>query len=131
MWYRKRDLAHKFMNDPLTSITHQLASRSAPTRRRPPPSRSLPSSAPPEVHARLSREVSERERALELIRRKKKEMEGSETPSTVHGGYEGGYGDVFNRKEVEDAHRGRDRRWDREVDRGWGRENGRRRGYQR
>ena len=41
-------------------------------------------------------------------------MEGGETPSTVHGGSGSGYGDVFNRKEVEEAHRDRDRggrRW--------------------
>lgn len=33
-------------------------------------------------------------------------MAGSETPSTVHGGDYTGYGDLFNRKEVEEAHRG-------------------------
>lgn len=70
------------------------------------------------MNARLTRESSERERALELIRRKKREMQGSETPSTVYGGLDGGYGDVFNRREVEEAHRGRDRRWDR-GDRSW------------
>lgn len=73
---------------------------------------------PPEVHARLTRESTERERALELIRRKKREMAGSETPSTVHGGADDGYDDVFNRKEVEEAHRGRERRWD-HRDHGW------------
>ncbi|KAJ6518986.1 hypothetical protein C8R45DRAFT_10891 [Mycena sanguinolenta] len=112
---RKRDTARKSVHDPLTSITHQLASRhgSSPSskstyRPRPP---AVPSnhntSQPPEVQARLTRESSERERAMELIRRKQREMRGSETPSTVHGG---GYGDVFNRREVEEAHRGRDRR---------------------
>jgi len=41
------------------------------------------------------------------------------TPSTVHGGDDGGYADVFNRKEVEEAHRGRERRpWDHRQ-RGW------------
>lgn len=77
---------------------------------------------PPEVQARLSRESSERERALELIRRKKREMRGSETPSTVHGELDNRYEDVFNRREVEEAHRTRDRRWDgreRGHDRGW------------
>lgn len=64
---------------------------------------------PPELQARLSRESSERQRALELIRRKKREMEGSATPSTVFGNSAGGYGDVYNRREVEDAHRHRDR----------------------
>jgi len=67
----------------------------------------------PEVTERMSRESSERERALELIRRKKREMAGSETPSTVRGGGGGGYGDVYNRADVEAAHsRTRDRRWD-------------------
>ncbi|KAJ6570996.1 hypothetical protein DFH09DRAFT_1261118 [Mycena vulgaris] len=110
---RKRDTARKSVHDPLTSITHQLASRHASTssksnyRPRPP---ALPPNAsrPPEVQARLARESSERERALELVRRKQREMRGSETPSTVHGG---GYGDLFNRREVEEAHRGRDRGW--------------------
>ncbi|KAF5376924.1 hypothetical protein D9615_007332 [Tricholomella constricta] len=121
---RKRDTARKSIHDPLTSITKALASRSsAPSSssrsfRRPRPI-SEASKAPPEVHARLSRESTERERALELIRRKKRELAGSETPSTVHGGVDEGYDDVFNRREVEEAHRGRERRWEpREHDRG-------------
>ncbi|KAJ7115374.1 hypothetical protein C8R44DRAFT_223442 [Mycena epipterygia] len=109
---RKRDTARKSVHDPLTSITHQLASRhgSSPSKssyRARPPVVPPNTSRPPEVQARLTRESSERERALELIRRKQREMRGSETPSSVHGG---GYGDVFNRREVEEAHRGRDRR---------------------
>lgn len=120
--YRNRDTARKAIHDPLTSITRQLASRSTTSISTPSnyrPRIPLPtSSKPPEVHARLARESSERERALALIRRKKHEMEGSETPSTVHGGADGGYGDVFNRKEVEEAHRGRERRWE-HRDRGW------------
>ncbi|KAG6830269.1 hypothetical protein H0H92_001535 [Tricholoma furcatifolium] len=113
---RKRDTARKSIHDPLTSITKELSSRSSSSTpstsyRRPrlPPEAAM---APPEVHARLTRESSERERALALIRRKKREMEGSATPSTVHGGIDPGYDDVFNRKEVEEAHRGRERRWD-------------------
>ncbi|KAJ7690260.1 hypothetical protein B0H17DRAFT_856829, partial [Mycena rosella] len=110
---RKRDTARKSVHDPLTSITHQLASRHGSTSSKPsyrprPPAIPVNTSRPPEVHARLTRESSERERALELIRRKQREMRGSETPSTVHGGGSG-YGDVFNRREVEEAHRGRDR----------------------
>ena len=46
---------------------------------------------------------------LALIRRKKREMAGSETSSTVHGGMDGGYGNVFNRQEVEEAHAYRNR----------------------
>jgi hypothetical protein len=45
-------------------------------------------------------------------------MQGSMTPSTVHADDEGGYTDVFNKREVEEAHRGRDRRWDHQS-RGW------------
>ncbi|KAF8870554.1 hypothetical protein BD779DRAFT_1680987 [Infundibulicybe gibba] len=135
---RQRDTARKSIHDPLTAITQQLASRSdssssrpaynARSRPRPPPATG--SMQPPEVSARLTRESSERERALELIRRKKREMEGSATPSTVHGGMEEGYGDVFNRREVEEAHHRRDRRWGGGRDRGrdgdrHGRDNGR------
>jgi pyruvate/2-oxoglutarate dehydrogenase complex dihydrolipoamide acyltransferase (E2) component len=82
----------------------------------PPPARTAaaapaaPSSASRE--GRLVRESAERERALALVRRKQRERERAEsataTPSTVHGG---GYADVFNRVEVEDAHRERDRAW--------------------
>ncbi|KAF8142436.1 hypothetical protein K438DRAFT_1946295 [Mycena galopus ATCC 62051] len=112
---RKRDTARKSVHDPLTSITHQLAARHASTSTssssayKPNPSYRWPpnANAPPEVQARLTRESSERERAMELIRRKQREMRGSETPSSVHGG---GYGDLFNRREVEEAHRGRERR---------------------
>ncbi|KAH7884158.1 hypothetical protein F5I97DRAFT_1660469 [Phlebopus sp. FC_14] len=126
---RMRDLAFKAMNDPLTAITHQLTSRSSSTNgSRPGPSTLAPRSrnqrssrpldpppAPPQppkqldpTSARLSRESSERERALALIRRKQREMAGSATPSTVHGGMDGGYDDVFNRREVEAAHAHRD-----------------------
>lgn len=67
------------------------------------------------MQARLQRESSERERALALIQRKKKELEGNMTPSTVYNDDDDGYRDVYNRREVQDAHRGRDRRkhWDR------------------
>ena len=62
--------------------------------------------------------MSERERVQELIRRKRREMLGAETPSTLPGGSGSGYGHVFNRKEVEEAHRERDmggrRQWRRE-----------------
>ncbi|KAJ7032190.1 hypothetical protein C8F04DRAFT_959306 [Mycena alexandri] len=117
---RKRDTARKSVHDPLTSITHQLASRQGSnpstksTYRPRPPVIPPNTSRPPEVQARLSRESSERERAMELIRRKQREQRGSETPSTVHGG--SAYGDVFNRREVEEAHRGRDNRRGRERD---------------
>ncbi|KAF8168567.1 hypothetical protein B0H34DRAFT_793148 [Crassisporium funariophilum] len=118
---RKRDESRKSVHDPLTSITKQLASRpsfslssssSKSSYRRPPSFAKTTPGKPPEVQARLSRESSERERALELIRRKKREMEGNATPSTVCGDASSGYGDVFNRREVEEAHRFKDKRWD-------------------
>ena len=126
-----RDAARKTGHDPLTSINHQLSSQKPSTaqsydrfKRPEPPQRAKHVSAasgdvnsvPSQVQARLSRESSERERALALIRRKKREMMGSETPSTVHGGMEDGYGDIFNKKEVEEARRRRERKepvyWD-------------------
>jgi hypothetical protein len=126
---RDRDLAFKALNDPLTAITHQLAARSQSSSSsskpqpkhllpRPPRSNARPSNhrealpapapAPPQstLTSRLTRESAERERALALIARKKRELQGSETPSTVHGDDYGGYTDVFNRREVEEAHRG-------------------------
>ncbi|KDR70040.1 hypothetical protein GALMADRAFT_35279, partial [Galerina marginata CBS 339.88] len=113
---KKREESRKFAHDPLTSITRQLASRSSPSSakpfRRPAPPMKYDADKPPDVQARLSRESSERDRALDLIRRKRREMEGSATPSTVRGGESSGYGDVFNRREVEEAHRHRERRWD-------------------
>ncbi|KAF9235740.1 hypothetical protein BU15DRAFT_50968 [Melanogaster broomeanus] len=118
---RKRDLLSKSRNDPLTAITQQLASRSSSNgvSRASLPSINSPTRPPPKqldpTTVRLSRESSERQRALELIRRRKREMEGSETPSTVHGGMDGGYGDVYNRRELDEAHAHRDR-W---RHRGW------------
>ncbi|KIK82090.1 hypothetical protein PAXRUDRAFT_832419 [Paxillus rubicundulus Ve08.2h10] len=134
---RQRDLISKSRNDPLTAITQQLASRSSSNNfslpslpsthprfqdRRssrqgdPPPPRAPPQPKQQDpTTARRNRESSERERALALIRRKKREMAGSETPSTVHGGMDGGYGDVYNKREVDEAHAHRDR-W---RNRGW------------
>ncbi|PPQ98091.1 hypothetical protein CVT26_003261 [Gymnopilus dilepis] len=123
---RRREESRKYAHDPLTSITRQLASRtsdpssSSRSSRTTRPPKAI-ADKPPEVQERLSRESSERERALELIRRKKREMEGNATPSTVHGEPIGGYGDVFNRREVEEAHRHRerDRRWDHGKNHRW------------
>ncbi|KZP29392.1 hypothetical protein FIBSPDRAFT_851416, partial [Athelia psychrophila] len=60
---------------------------------------------PPPITARITRESSERERERALIERRKREMEGGDTPMSTPGGF-GGYGDVYNRVEVEAAHRG-------------------------
>ncbi|TDL15187.1 hypothetical protein BD410DRAFT_778281 [Rickenella mellea] len=115
---RMRDLSHKSLSDPLTSINQQLATRYPSSSSSGAPNRHHQQRQPAgEVETRLNRESSERQRALELIRRKKRMLDGSETPSTVHGS-SGGYGNQFNRREVEEAHAVRDRG----RDRGWGRE---------
>ncbi|KAJ7692438.1 hypothetical protein B0H17DRAFT_1159625 [Mycena rosella] len=88
---RKRDTARKSVHDPLTLITYQLVSRHGSTP--PNPSYHPPSSAIP-LNTSRPPESSERQRALELMRRKQREMRESETPRTVHGGG-GGYGDVL------------------------------------
>lgn len=112
----RREELRKSANDPLTAITRQLAARSGSgsslssrTAMKPPPLPRL-NTTPNDVDARLSRESSERERALALIRRKKREMEGNMTPSTVADDSTGEYGDMYNRKEVREAHQHRDRR---------------------
>ena len=129
---RQRDLARQVRADPLASIPSHLMrssrttasslpppshhhppsrrhSHTHPSQPQPPQPQPAPSSASRE--GRLARESSERERALALVRRKQRERERAEsataTPSTVHGGYT----DVFNRLEVQDAHRERDRAW--------------------
>ena len=117
--FRKRDESRKYVHDPLTSITKQLAARpststsssKAPYRPAQPSKAKANHDKPPEVQARLSRESTERERALELIRRKKREVEGNATPSAAIFN-DSGYGDVYNKREVEEAHKFRDRRWD-------------------
>lgn len=122
--FRNRDLANKSNHDPLTLINSHLSSRgSIPTsashglsHRRPPHaslsatssiSTSASSPASTELASRLTRESSERERARALIAKRKRELAGSETPSTVHGGYM----DMYNREEVEEAKRDRNRGW--------------------
>jgi hypothetical protein len=122
-YIRRRDAARKSMDDPLTAITHQLASTSSASgsssyTHRPqyhPLTASANHRQPPELNDRLARESTERQRALDLIHRKKREMEGNETPSTPRGH---GYSNQYNRKDVEEAHRGREMRsnwnWERE-----------------
>ena len=112
--HRIRDMNRKSNADPLTSINSQLASSSSPSRRgwkRPPngPRTSDPGRPPSQLDARLSRESAERQRARELVERKRREMAGSATPSTVRSGY----GDMYNRVEVEEARRSKGRGSDR------------------
>ncbi|KAF6741904.1 hypothetical protein DFP72DRAFT_792244, partial [Ephemerocybe angulata] len=107
---KKRDERRKAVHDPLTSITKQLAASSSPksSRCRPPQRPASSSSSQLQdqtrdlTQARLSRESSERQRALALIEKRKRERAGNETPSTVYGG-EGGYSDQFNREDVRAA----------------------------
>lgn len=122
---RQRDLVRQLKADPLFSIPSHLKrplhSRAMiPSSQSHSYSQSQQSQKPPPSSAsregRLARESVERERALALLRRKQREREQAErataTPSTVKGGNGGpGYTDVFNRREVEDAHRERDRLW--------------------
>ena len=113
--FRKRDESRKYVHDPITKQLSTRPSASTSSSSKAPYRPALPSKTnrdkPPEVQARLSRESTERERAMELMRRKRREMEGNATPSTVYND-SGGYGDLYNKREVEQAHRFRDRRWD-------------------
>ena len=75
--YRQREEYRKAAHDPLSSTTKQLSAKfgsspSAPIRPHRRPKDIVDKSL--EVQARLSRESSERQRALDLIRRKKREM---------------------------------------------------------
>lgn len=114
---RTRDMNRKSNADPLTSINSQLKRTSSQSisswrdwKRPPDRSRTSNSDRPPsQLDARLSRESAERQRARELIERKRKEMAGSATPSTVRSGY----GDMYNRVEVEEARRSKGRGSDR------------------
>lgn len=68
----------------------------------PPPS--LPVTSNPELNSRLSREQSERARAAELIARKRRERIGNDTPTTISGE---GYGNQYNKRDVDEAQRRR------------------------
>jgi len=121
----RREAQRKYKHDPLTAIEQQLASRTQTPTQPYGKSRSrsscfLDSSSLTDlsVQTRLRRESSERERARALIQRKKKELEGNMTPNTMCGDDDEGYRDVYNRQEVKDAHRIRDRKH-RDRQRGW------------
>jgi hypothetical protein len=117
--HRIRDMSRKSNADPLASINSQLANSSSRTHsfssqrgwKRPPSGSrtSDPDRPPSQLDARLSRESAERQRARELIERKRREAAGSATPSTVRSGY----GDVYNRVEVEEARKSKGRGPDR------------------
>lgn len=116
---RTRDMNRKSNADPLTSINSQLASSSSQRSsnsswrdwKRPSNASRISDHDRPasQLDARLSRESAERQRARELIERKRREKAGSATPSTVRSGY----GDVYNRAEVEEARRSKGRGSDR------------------
>jgi hypothetical protein len=138
---KARDMSYKSFNDPMTTVDSYLSGREGlPTssshrpsssrhdsRRMPPPppksastnidrqSRrdddSKQSSERDPLSSRLSRESSERERALALIARKRREMSGLETPRSDISGTDDGYRDVFNREDTRNAH-SRRRGWD-------------------
>ncbi|EJD48462.1 hypothetical protein AURDEDRAFT_60920 [Auricularia subglabra TFB-10046 SS5] len=124
---QNRDLMRKSQSDPLTSINTQLAmhARTQPSSSSSHPrarARASDTQTPrpriafdggglggSAVHERLTREASERARAAELIRRRRRELDGSATPSTVHGGMDEPYSDRYNRRETEEAQRRRQR----------------------
>lgn len=133
---RDRDELRKQRHDPLKEVEASLARVSEPspssssrTRypmdppRRPTTSASAPAPAPAPASApgtlldsRLSREQSERQRAAELIARKRKERMVEETPTTTASS-DGGYRDLYNKVDVEAAHRRRrgDTQWNDRV----------------
>ncbi|KAF8342656.1 uncharacterized protein EI90DRAFT_772605 [Cantharellus anzutake] len=127
-----KEMAIKSSSDPLKSMNAHLARRAeildssssksasishAPNRAA--PSHIIPSSSDPFVNERLSRESKERARALELIARRKREMEG-EMSSVAATPRE--YTDVYNAREVHEARESRrggawrDRRWNEDED---------------
>ncbi|KAI5119458.1 hypothetical protein M0805_008394, partial [Coniferiporia weirii] len=135
---RTRDLSHKSRSDPLFAIQRELETRfpstsshsssayhqntarrrewgaSAPYDRSKEQSVAIRAGATGTDPARSAREVresSERARAFALIERKKRELVGSATPSTVRGGAGDDtfrYGDQFNSRAVAEAHRRRE-----------------------
>jgi hypothetical protein len=113
---RDRDEMRKQKHDPLKEIEASLSRASSSSRISPsrPSSKSLmgpPSFPPPSssnnlLDSRLSREHSERQRAAELIARKRRERLGDETPTTVTAS-EDGYGNMYNKDDVAAAARRR------------------------
>lgn len=106
--FRVRDEYNKSRYDPLTEITTSLArSSSRPSSSRT-ERRSYPMGPPvtsdSALSERLKRESGERARAVELRERRRREKAGSETPSTVAGGYTNQY----NKQDVEEARRRRE-----------------------
>ncbi|KAH7333871.1 hypothetical protein B0J17DRAFT_674461 [Rhizoctonia solani] len=121
--------------DPLKDMQSHLAARSRAISSRtstpmpppPAPPRASSSSGPKDAATeRTTRESAERARAEALIAKRRAEMDatssvGGDTPISVR---DGGYSDMYNKKETRDAHhaweqrRGRysDRRWDDERD---------------
>ncbi|CAG8717397.1 3858_t:CDS:2, partial [Acaulospora colombiana] len=112
---RDRDEIRKQKHDPLKEIEASLSRASSSSRISPPRVSSKNSMGPPSIPSsssntmlgnRLSREHSERQRAAELIARKRKERMGNETPTTVAPS-EAGYGNMYNKDDVEAAARRR------------------------
>lgn len=108
-----KDLSFKTISDPLTSIKRQLSKSYPSSQETSRFSTSYSSFSGTSSDARLRRESEERLRAKELIRKRQKEKESKlsgvcMTPGTPGGGHSLGYGDVYNPRETEEAHR----RWD-------------------
>ncbi|EJD06710.1 uncharacterized protein FOMMEDRAFT_165430 [Fomitiporia mediterranea MF3/22] len=126
---RTRDLSHKSRSDPLRAIERELATRFPSSQSSPgmssaygrtwgePPSYPRRTSDAPQISAngdparaaRETRESSERARAEALKARRRRELAGSATPSTIRGGDDAfKYGDQFHSREVAEAHRRRE-----------------------
>ncbi|CEL57166.1 hypothetical protein RSOLAG1IB_08399 [Rhizoctonia solani AG-1 IB] len=117
----------KDMQSHLAARSRALSSRSSGPMPPPAPPRTSTSSGPKDATTeRTTREAAERARAEALIAKRRAEMDatssvGGDTPYSVR---DGGYSDMFNKKETREAHhaweqrRGRysDRRWDEDRD---------------
>lgn len=113
---RDRDEMRKQKHDPLKDVEASLSRASAKAaltvRQKHPMHPPSSTTSNPLLDSRLSREASERERAAELIARRKRERMGAETPSTTAAS-DAGYGNLFNKTDVEEAARRRrdNERW--------------------
>lgn len=100
---QKTRQSRKYVHDPLTSITKQLATRQCLPHLRP---------LPPKINL-------QKYKGLVYLASPQSEVhsnsyggnESNVTPSTVFS--DSGYGDIYNKREVREAHRFGDRYWDR------------------
>ncbi|CAE6463990.1 unnamed protein product [Rhizoctonia solani] len=113
----------KDMQSHLAARSRALSSRSSnPVPPPPAPPRASTSSGPKDAATeRATREAAERARAEALIAKRRAEMDatssvGGDTPHSVR---DGGYSDVYNKRETREAHHAWERQRGRYSDRGW------------